>query len=100
MLLDGEILEEGRLLGHDAQVGLRGRGLRHDVVAEDADLTGGGEDLRGDLPDQRRLARSVRSQDAQDLARLGLQGDITVGPRAALIPLVQFPHRQGRTTKV
>jgi hypothetical protein len=64
-------------------------------VAEDLDRALVGRDERGEDPDRRRLARAVRAEEADDLARRHLQVDAVDGHRVAEA-LAQSTAAQGR----
>ena len=63
-----QLLEEGGLNGHAVDEPLHGELVARHVEAEDRDLAVIGLQQRREHADQRRLARSVRSEQAVDLA--------------------------------
>ena len=65
----GEVLVHRRELPGQAHPAPHRVGLAHDVVAEDPRLAGVRTQQGRQHPNQRRLARAVWAEDAEDLAR-------------------------------
>ena len=68
MLLDGQVLEEVRLVRHEREppLGLDRRGDH--VVAVDADAAGGRPQNAGERPERGRLPGAVGADEPDDLA--------------------------------
>ena len=76
VFLDGELGVNARLVGHVADDGPHALGFETDVEAADLDATGPGVEQRGHGPDRRRLARTVRTDETEDLPALHFEADV------------------------
>ncbi len=90
VLAAGEVREEARALDERADPGEDG-GARADRVAEDPDLTGVRLDQAHQHAQGGRLARAVRTQEAEHLALLDAEGQVPhrVPVRRLGVPLAQ-----------
>ena len=68
VLLDRQVLEQVRLVGHEREAPLRLERVLDDVVAVDRDAAGRRPQDAGQRPQRRRLAGAVRADQADDLA--------------------------------
>src|SRR5687767_6546106 len=90
VLARGELPVEAALAGeHRADPGADLARLLHDVDAEHARLAAGRLEEGREHPHRRRLARAVRAEDPEDLARL--DGEVDAGDREKALPAVRLP---------
>jgi small subunit ribosomal protein S20 len=76
MLLDGQVLEQVRLVRHECELALGGNGICNDVVAVDRDTAGGRAQNAGERPQGGCLARTVGTDESDDLAGAGFEREI------------------------
>ena len=77
--VDGQVLEQLRLVGHERELPLRLDRVRHDVVPADRDRALG-RPLDADHASKRGgLARAVRSDQADDLTWLHVEREVVHG---------------------
>ena len=76
VLLDGQVLEQVRLVRHERQPALGGDRIGDDIVAVDRDAAGGRPQNAGERPQGGRLARAVGTDESDDLAGAGLEREI------------------------
>ena len=78
-----ELVVEGHVLGHDAQAVLQAP-VGEEVAAVEGHRPGEVAERSGQDRDERRLARAVRTEQAQDLALLEVQGEPVEGQDVAV----------------
>ncbi len=76
VLAHGEVLIERKALRHVADARLDASGLSEDRRAEDLGVAFVGREHRCEQPNQRRLARAVGADEAEDLASADLKIDV------------------------
>ena len=79
MLLDGEVLEEVRLVRHERQSSLRRDRVGDDVMTVDRDAAGRGSQNAGERTQRGRLPRAVRTDQSDDLAAGGRERKVVDG---------------------
>jgi len=60
----------------DADAAPGGDAVANDIVAEDADVSGGGSEESADASDGGCFAGAVRAEESEDFARAGGEGDV------------------------
>src|SRR6266542_6484632 len=96
VVVRGEEHLRPRLLRHDGDVRADRLRVREDVVAQDRRAADGRLELRREDPEERRLARAVAPEEAEDLALVDREGDVLQGLRASGVRLPQAVDRDDR----
>ncbi len=94
VLFDGQVVKQGRVVGHEGQSRLGGDRIGIDIKAGDRQPSAAGRNDSRDRPHRGRLAGAVGPDDGQQFARLdakgnALDGDL-VGKR--LMEIIDFDH--------
>src|SRR6185312_5113850 len=76
--------EQGHAFGDDTDVALHLDRMGNEIFAEDADRAGGRCEQTGEHLDRGRLARSVGTEEAEELAGLNNKVDVVDGCEAAV----------------
>src|SRR6266545_412694 len=84
------------LLRHDGDVRADRLRVREHVVAQHRRAADGRFELRREDPEERRLARAVAPEEAEDLALVDREGDVLEGFRASGVRLPQAVDRDDR----
>jgi hypothetical protein len=79
MLLDREILEELRLVGNERELPLRQHRLGGKQMTGDGNAPSRWRDDSGDGPERRRLAGTIRPDEAEDLTGRNAEREILDG---------------------
>src|SRR5687767_6875128 len=101
MLFDREVLEEVGLIRDEGELGLGTGGILRQISPRDADPASTGNDDACQAPDGRRLARTVRPDQAEHLPRADLERQSLDGGEIAiqLLQPLDFDHWPPRSRR-